>query len=96
MDHIAATRSDVRATMSGPGAASTPAPTSRLLTSIERDRHTVGLVPASAAVPLLALCWFVLFLAIAYTAQARRHELGIVKLRGVSTRTSGAWPRPRA
>jgi hypothetical protein len=71
----------------GPGAASTPAPTSRTCSTASSATGTrVGLVPASAAVPLLALCWFVLFLAIAYTAQARRHELGIVKLRGVSTR----------
>ncbi len=56
-----------------------------LLSHIERDRAAVALVPASAAVPLLALCWFVLFLAIAYTAQSRRRELGIVKLRGVSS-----------
>jgi putative ABC transport system permease protein len=60
-----------------------------LLSTIERDRAAVALVPASAAVPLLALCWFVLFLAIAYTAQSRRRELGIVKLRGVST--SDQW-----
>jgi len=87
VDHIAATRSDVRATMErARGRVNASSDIENLLKGIERDRHTVGLVPASAAVPLLALCWFVLFLAIAYTAQARRHELGIVKLRGVSTR----------
>ena len=70
-----------------------PGPGQRQLRHREPAHHASSatgtrsaLVPASAAVPLLALCWFVLFLAIAYTAQARRHELGIVKLRGVSTR----------
>jgi putative ABC transport system permease protein len=56
-----------------------------LLGRIQRDNRTVGLVAGVAAVPLVALCWYVLFLAIAYTAQARRTELGMVKLRGVSS-----------
>jgi len=55
-----------------------------LLGRIDRDRRTVALIPRTAAVPLLALCWFVLFLAIANTTQARRTELGMIKLRGVS------------
>src|SRR5688572_2815676 len=38
-----------------------------------------------AAVPLVLLCWFVLFLAVAAAAQRRRHELGLLALRGVRT-----------
>ncbi len=55
-----------------------------LLERIEQDRRTVAAVPMLAALPLVTLCWFVLFLAIANTVQARRAELGIVKLRGLS------------
>ena len=35
-----------------------------------------------AAVPLVGLCWFVIFLAVAYGTAGRRHELGLVALRG--------------
>jgi putative ABC transport system permease protein len=57
-----------------------------LLDRIDRDNRTVALVAGVATVPLVALCWYVLFLAIAYTAAARRAELGMVKLRGVAGR----------
>ena len=71
---------------SGPGAGCSPAPTSTASSPPSTaTARTVALIPRTAAVPLLALCWFVLFLAIANTAQARRTELGMVKLRGVST-----------
>ena len=56
-----------------------------LVAKVAADRAAVAVVPGVAALPVVALCWFVLFLAIAHAAQSRRGELGMVKLRGAST-----------
>jgi len=49
---------------------------------IDRGRELARQVVPIAAVPMVVLCWFVLFLAVAYGTHARRHELGLVALRG--------------
>jgi putative ABC transport system permease protein len=56
-----------------------------LLDRIDRSRVMVAEIVPIAAVPLVLLCWFVLFLAVAAAAQRRRHELGLLALRGVRT-----------
>jgi hypothetical protein len=63
-------------------------PTSQLravLDQIGVDQRRVAVGPAVAGAPLVVLCWFVIFLAVAQTAQARRPELALLKLRGTST-----------
>lgn len=55
-----------------------------LLDRIDQAQTLARRVVPVAAVPLVALCWFVIFLAVAYGATARRHELGLVALRGSS------------
>ncbi|GAA2364499.1 ABC transporter permease [Dactylosporangium salmoneum] len=52
---------------------------------INADRDLVAQVVPVAAVPLVLLCWFVLFIAVAAATQERRLELGLLSLRGVST-----------
>ncbi|MEV4626264.1 FtsX-like permease family protein [Micromonospora sp. NPDC049523] len=56
-----------------------------LLDRIEDSRGLARQVVPVAAVPLVALCWFVIFLAVAFGTAARRHELGLVALRGIRT-----------
>lgn len=55
-----------------------------LLDRIDTSRRLAGSLMPVAFVPLVVLCWFVIYLAVAYGAFGRRHELGIVALRGVS------------
>ena len=55
-----------------------------LLDRIDRSRRLAGSLMPVAFVPLVVLCWFVIYLAVAYGVFGRRHELGIVALRGVS------------
>jgi hypothetical protein len=55
-----------------------------LLDQIEADRAQVGVLPGVLELPLVVLCCFVIFLAASNTAQARRTELGMLKLRGAS------------
>ncbi|MEV6932000.1 FtsX-like permease family protein [Dactylosporangium sp. NPDC051485] len=56
-----------------------------LVKRINADRDLVAEVVPVAAVPLVLLCWFVLFIAVAAATQERRLELGLLSLRGVST-----------
>jgi hypothetical protein len=58
-----------------------------LLDRIETARGLARQVVPVAAVPLVALCWFVIFLAVAFGTTARRHELGLVALRGARATT---------
>ncbi|MFG2036690.1 ABC transporter permease [Dactylosporangium sp. NPDC048998] len=51
---------------------------------INADRSLVAEVVPVAAVPLVLLCWFVLFIAVAAATQERRLELGLLSLRGVT------------
>jgi len=55
-----------------------------LLDKIQADRSEVGVLPGVLELPLLVLCCFVIFLAASNTAQARRTELGMLKLRGAA------------
>ncbi|GAB3528686.1 ABC transporter permease family protein [Phytohabitans suffuscus] len=53
-----------------------------LLDRVDRAQALARRVVPVAAVPLVGLCWFVIFLAVAYGTAGRRHELGLVALRG--------------
>ncbi|WP_238008175.1 hypothetical protein KZZ52_06880 [Dactylosporangium sp. AC04546] len=55
-----------------------------LIERIDKNRSLVGEVVPVAAVPLVLLCWFVLFIAVASATQERRLELGLLALRGLS------------
>lgn len=48
-----------------------------------------SLLPIAAA-PLVALCWLVVHLAVGHGAAGRRHEIGVVALRGARWRTRAA------
>ncbi|UWP84011.1 hypothetical protein Dfulv_07080 [Dactylosporangium fulvum] len=67
-----------------PGGATVHTELPALLTRINANRSLVGEVVPIAAVPLVLLCWFVLFIAVASATQERRLELGLFALRGVS------------
>ena len=53
-----------------------------LLATIQANEAVTSRLIPVAAVPLIALAWFVIFLAAAYTAAATRFEYGVVALRG--------------
>jgi putative ABC transport system permease protein len=53
-----------------------------LLDRIDRGRQLAHQLVPVAAVPLVVLAWFVIFLAVRYATEARRPELGLVALRG--------------
>ena len=54
-----------------------------LLDRISANRTLVGQVVPVAAVPLILLCWFVIYLAVAAATEQRRPEFGLLALRGV-------------
>jgi putative ABC transport system permease protein len=54
-----------------------------LVDRVERSRRLARQLVPVAFVPLVALCWFVIFLAVASGVFGRRTELGLVTLRGV-------------
>jgi len=83
-DRLGRLRADVNATSSRMVAAGISPATSidELLDRIAAGRRQVTTTPTVAAVPLILLCCFVVFLAAASTTQARRVELGMLKLRG--------------
>jgi putative ABC transport system permease protein len=58
----------------------------RLLDRIDDSRDRVRQLLPVAAVPLVALCWFVVYLAAGYAAGSRRPELGAVAVRGAPAR----------
>ncbi|WP_432835906.1 FtsX-like permease family protein [Dactylosporangium sp. CA-092794] len=51
---------------------------------VERDRRLVSLGVPVGAFQLLVLCWFALYLAVKYTGEERRPDIGLVKLRGAT------------
>jgi putative ABC transport system permease protein len=55
-----------------------------LIRQVARDRLLVTLAVGVATVQLVLLCWFTLFLAVRHTADDRRPDLGLLKLRGSS------------
>ncbi|MCW3820463.1 hypothetical protein ONA91_39135 [Micromonospora sp. DR5-3] len=59
---------------------------------VDRNRRTLGDSLTIAILPLVLLCWFVLFLAAAGAAEQRRGELGLAVLRGVPTRLRWLLP----
>ncbi len=62
----------------------------RLLDRIaEQTEQGLVLLPI-AVVPLVALCWFVIYLAVSNGIAGRRHEVGVVLLRGVRLPTRAA------
>ena len=62
-----------RIKQTGPGVSSQlPA----LLSAISADQQRVSVGPTVAGAPLVVLCWFVIFLAVAQTAQALGKEFG--------------------
>ncbi len=56
-----------------------------LANSVAKNRHLVRTGVFVPVAELLGMCWFALFLAVRYTAEQRRSDTGLVKLRG-STR----------
>ncbi len=58
----------------------------QLLDRIDDNRDRVRQLLPVAAVPLVALCWFVVYLAAGYAAGSRRPELGAVAVRGAPAR----------
>jgi hypothetical protein len=61
-----------------------------LLTRIQDSREVAHTLAPVAFIPLVALCLFVIYLAVSYGTVGRRHELGLVTLRGV-TRSRRWW-----
>jgi hypothetical protein len=55
-----------------------------LIAQVGRDRLLVALAVGVATLQLVLLCWFTLFLAVRHTADDRRPDLGLLKLRGAS------------
>lgn len=53
-----------------------------LLDRIDRSRELSRVIVPVAGLPLVGLCWLVIFLAVAHGAAARRHEQALVALRG--------------
>ncbi|MFC5004284.1 FtsX-like permease family protein [Dactylosporangium cerinum] len=51
---------------------------------VERDRQLLSLGVPVGAFQLLLLCWFALYLAVKYTGDERRPDVGLVKLRGAT------------
>jgi putative ABC transport system permease protein len=58
----------------------------RLLDRIGDNRDRAHQLLPVAAVPLVALCWFVVYLAVGHAAGSRRPELGAVAVRGAPGR----------
>lgn len=61
----------------------------RLLDRIDEQTAQARALLPIAAVPLLMLCWFVIYLAVGNGLVARRQEVGMVALRGVKPWTRG-------
>src|SRR5205823_14425931 len=53
-----------------------------VLTAAAADQRAIGRTAPVIAVPLLLLCWFVLFLLVASLTEERGPEIALAKLRG--------------
>lgn len=62
----------------------------RLLDRITHDRDQARALLPIAAAPLVALCWFVVYLAVGHGVSGRRHEVAMVALHGAKRRTRAA------
>jgi putative ABC transport system permease protein len=89
LDSLASLPAEINGVLSATAEFSPSTAMLALIDKIQQDNRTVSLVAGVATVPLVALCWYVLYLAIASAANSRRTELGMVKLRGLST--GGQW-----
>jgi putative ABC transport system permease protein len=82
-DRLAGLREDLVAIRSRlPGQATVTTNMSALLDRIEANRTLVGQIVPIAALPLILLCWFVIYLAVAAATEQRRPEFGLLALRG--------------
>jgi hypothetical protein len=54
-----------------------------LVTRIDTDQRLVDTAVPAMAAQLLLMCWFALLLAVRYTGDGRRTDLGLLQLRGV-------------
>ncbi|MEV4626263.1 FtsX-like permease family protein [Micromonospora sp. NPDC049523] len=54
----------------------------RLAERVYREQDLLNLGVTVAAVQLLLVCWFALYFAVRHTAEQRRSDIGLVKLRG--------------
>ena len=61
----------------------------RLAERVVRERQLLNLGVAVAAAQLLLLCWCALYFAVRHTGEARRADIGLLKLRGGTRRR--AW-----
>ncbi len=59
---------------------------SRLLLQVQASREELGLTAPLGAMRVLFFAWFVLLIAVAHLATARRAELALISLRGVPAR----------
>jgi hypothetical protein len=66
-----------------PGQATVNTNIPALLDRISANRTLVGQIVPVTAVPLILLCWFVIYLAVAAATEQRRPEFGLLALRGV-------------
>jgi putative ABC transport system permease protein len=86
-DRLARVRSELRAlddrVADLGGAVTVTSAMPDLLTRVDRSRTLAHQVVPVAAVPLVLLSWFVIFLAAGYGIHGRRQELGLVALRGL-------------
>ncbi|MDG4828854.1 hypothetical protein O7627_05980 [Solwaraspora sp. WMMD1047] len=61
----------------------------QLADRVTRERHLLELGVSIAAAQLLLLCWCALYFAVRHTGEARRADIGLLKLRGGTRRR--AW-----
>jgi putative ABC transport system permease protein len=82
---IAAIRAQVQHAAAAAAVASsgTSSEIPRLLDDIDRDLAATHQTVLLVGLPLIGLCWLVVFLAAAYAVSGRREEIGVVKMRGV-------------
>ncbi len=80
----AAVTAMVRPAGTGSGTISVASLVPQLLDRIDRDRQSLRSGVPVAALPLVVLAWLGLYLAVSSTAEARRDEIGLVKLRGLT------------
>ncbi|MET7424128.1 FtsX-like permease family protein [Dactylosporangium sp. NPDC005555] len=62
-----------------------------VLRDIDADRASIGRTAPVIAVPLLLLCWFVLFLLVASLTEERAPEIALAKLRGYPAGRAGRF-----
>ncbi|SNT07927.1 FtsX-like permease family protein [Asanoa hainanensis] len=82
LDDLAGLRADLAPVGRDNGAWRVTTDAVTLANRIDRERDLVGLGVGVAAVQLLVLCWFGLFFAVRHTAEQRRPDIGLLKLRG--------------